>query len=566
MRSATPNELLERACRALGVHGGLSRAWIGLREEEDQIRIGAAASWGDDDGFVEQLEMQGTSSSREDGPGARALRRGRPFISNDVTKTFARAVWREKAEARGLLAAAAFPMRKDGQIVGVLGVFADTPGFFRDREIDLLGEAAIDISFALEHLEQQAKRRRAEELADSERRFSNMMIESMPGIMYFYDQEGRFLRWNRNFEEVSGYAGDEIARMSPLDFFAPDHHDLLTERIGEVFTRGRSAVEAPFQTKSGAAIPYFFTGQRIEHRGRLCLVGVGIDISQRTAAETALRELAATLELRVAERTEELKRALVRAEAADRLKSAFLATMSHELRTPLNSIIGFTGILLQGLAGPLNEEQGRQLGMVRASARHLLALINDVLDLSKIEAGQLQIRSEPFDLRAAIDQSVATIRPIAEAKSLSIDVTVDDAVGEMEGDRRRVEQVLLNLLTNATKFTDRGGVRLTADLVERDGSGPCARLVVADTGIGMAAADLATLFQPFRQIDTGLSRQHEGTGLGLAICRRLIGLMGGAIEVESEPGAGSVFTVTLPLRGAGEALPERQEAEESSSA
>ncbi|HLV21363.1 MAG TPA: ATP-binding protein [Polyangiaceae bacterium] len=268
---------------------------------------------------------------------------------------------------------------------------------------------------------------------------------------------------------------------------------------------------------------------------------LSIDIGKRKRAETALRELNESLERKVRERTLDLETAKKRAEAADHLKSAFLATMSHELRTPLNSIIGFTGIISQGLAGPLTDEQAKQLGMVMNSARHLLDLINDVLDISKIEAGQLEVRPAAFDLRASIDRVTTMVAPLAAQKGLRLKVLVPDTLGSMHSDRRRVEQILLNLLNNAVKFTDSGEVSLSVELENGD-----ARIRVADTGIGMQREHLSELFQPFRQLDTGLQRQHEGTGLGLAICQRLTALLGGAIAVESEWGRGSVFSVTLP--------------------
>ena len=266
------------------------------------------------------------------------------------------------------------------------------------------------------------------------------------------------------------------------------------------------------------------------------IVGVVEDVTEERAAAEALLD------------------AKQRAESADRLKSAFLATMSHELRTPLNSIIGFTGIVLQGLAGPLNEEQSKQLGMVRDSARHLLALINDVLDISKIEAGELVVGSEPFDLQRSIDKVAGIVRPLAEKKGLALRVEVEPGIGQMTSDARRVEQVLLNLLGNAIKFSEAGSVTLRAEVVDgfrldaQHLPVEAVRLVVADTGIGIKPGDMDLLFTPFRQIDSTLSRQHEGTGLGLAICRRLATLMGGRIEARSEWGKGSVFTVTLPLQ------------------
>ncbi|MCX6030692.1 MAG: GAF domain-containing protein [Chloroflexi bacterium] len=229
------------------------------------------------------------------------------------------------------------------------------------------------------------------------------------------------------------------------------------------------------------------------------------------------------------------------AQAADQLKSALLASMSHELRTPLNSIIGFTGILLQGLVGPLNDEQKKQLGMVMNSARHLLALINDVLDISKIEAGELKLTSEPFDMRQAIQRAVQTVTPLADKKGLRLIVAVSPEVDRIVGDQRRVEQILINLANNAIKFTDAGEVRIRSEIVD-------GKLVtqVTDTGIGIRPEDIGKLFKPFRQIDSGVARRHEGTGLGLSICDHLVNMMGGRIWVESQWGVGSTFAFALP--------------------
>ncbi len=263
-------------------------------------------------------------------------------------------------------------------------------------------------------------------------------------------------------------------------------------------------------------------------------------IAQVQKREEALQEAHRLLEDRVKERTADLAVAKEAAEAADRLKSAFLATMSHELRTPLNSIIGFTGILLQELPGPLNAEQRKQMEMVSGSAEHLLALINDVLDISKIEAGQMTINAEDFDPREALRKAVLATRPLAEKKGLALEEYFEGE-GLVRGDRRRFEQILLNLLGNAIKFTERGRVSVSCAV-----GGSAIIIKVADTGIGIRQEDIGKIFKPFRQIDTGTGRQFEGTGLGLSICKKFTELMGGTISVESEYGRGSVFTVRLP--------------------
>jgi PAS domain S-box-containing protein len=255
----------------------------------------------------------------------------------------------------------------------------------------------------------------------------------------------------------------------------------------------------------------------------------------------------------------ELKIAKENAECADRLKSAFLATMSHELRTPLNSIIGFTGIMLQGLSGPLNDEQVKQLSMVKNSGRHLLNLINDVLDISKIEAGQLEIITQPFSMRQAVESAVQVVAPLVGKKTQALFVEIAPSVDRMVSDQRRVEQILINLLNNAVKFTPESGeIRLTAKHVTdsehlpahtgRHPTGNFIEISVSDTGIGIKPEDQDILFRPFHQIDTGLTRQYEGTGLGLSICKRLVEMLGGEIRAKSDgQGKGSMFTFMLPL-------------------
>jgi signal transduction histidine kinase len=268
------------------------------------------------------------------------------------------------------------------------------------------------------------------------------------------------------------------------------------------------------------------------------------EANERLRAEQALREAHSELEIRVMLRTTQLAEARDRAEAADRLKSAFLATMSHELRTPLNSILGFTGILLQGLVGPLNPEQQKQLGMVQNSARHLLSLINDVLDISKIEAGQVELSLTQVPVPEIVSRVVELLKPFATRKNLSLTSSIDPSVGQVTSDARRLEQILINLLNNGIKFTEHGGVRIHARQTPEH-----LVLEVADTGIGIPGDQLDRLFRPFQQLDTGLARHHEGTGLGLAICSGLARLLHGTIQVQSQPGTGSTFTLLLPPHG-----------------
>jgi len=278
-------------------------------------------------------------------------------------------------------------------------------------------------------------------------------------------------------------------------------------------------------------------------------------------------QLVDSLEETVQQRTVELEAEKNRAEAANRAKSAFLANMSHELRTPLNSIIGFGDALQRGLAGEVNQEQKEYISDILEGGTHLLALINDILDLSKIEADKVELRYEETEVAEMIDHSLVMVRQKAMKHHISLNVEVPENLPVIEADERRMRQVVANLLSNAVKFTPDGGrvtvsARLVAGAVEEDG--PWLEIAVADTGPGIPHDEQSQLFTPFVQLESGYTKAHEGTGLGLALCQQIVTLHGGRITVQSEPGQGSVFTCLIPGRrpavpatspGSGKTLP-----------
>lgn len=234
-----------------------------------------------------------------------------------------------------------------------------------------------------------------------------------------------------------------------------------------------------------------------------------------------------------------------RALAATQAKSQFLATMSHELRTPMNAIIGFSEVLLDPEM-PVDEGTRKQfLENILNAGRHLLSLINDILDLSKVEAGKMELHPEDFDIAACLEGIYSVVRPLAQKKNQTLELVVRDGVGLAYHDASRFKQALFNLLSNAIKFTPEGGRVSTSVQATPDG---WLSLAVTDTGIGIREEDLPTLFEEFKQIDSGYARQQQGTGLGLALVKRMVNLMGGEVQVQSKPGQGSTFTVRIPLR------------------
>jgi PAS domain S-box-containing protein len=242
---------------------------------------------------------------------------------------------------------------------------------------------------------------------------------------------------------------------------------------------------------------------------------------------------------------EELVAAVDASEDASRAKSAFLANMSHELRTPLNAVIGYSEMLQEELSARGLAELLGDLDKIHASGKHLLRLINDILDVSKIEAGKMELITEVLDVKDLVNDVSSTVAPLAEEAGNALQVRCQGELGTMRADATRVRQVLLNLLSNASKFTERGRITLTVDRAAINGA-PWLRFRVADTGIGMTPDQLGKLFKPFTQADASTTRRYGGTGLGLVISRQLCQMMGGEVLVESEPGRGSTFTIVLP--------------------
>lgn len=376
------------------------------------------------------------------------------------------------------------------------------------------------------------KRRETEAGLRAERDFSDAVVDSLPGAFYLYTKEGRFLRWNHNFERVTGYEAGEIARMHPLDFFTDEEKPLLRERISEVFAKGVSEAEAGFRSKDGRITPYFFTGMTVEFRGEACLAGVGIDITERLRAEDRVRELNTELESRVATRTAELQ-------AKNRELETFTYSVSHDLKAPLRGIDGYSRLLQEDYGDKFDEEGRRFLASVRQASQQMGQLIDDLLAYSQLERRAMTLA--PVKPQAVIDALPVGFREELAARGAEFSVDLPDQ--EVNADINGLSQILRNLLDNALKFT-RGSTPPRIEVGGRVEQGKYL-LWVRDNGIGFEMKFVDRIFDIFQRLHR--AENYPGTGVGLAIVRKAVERMGGRAWAEGELGRGAVFFVELPL-------------------
>ena len=411
---------------------------------------------------------------------------------------------------------------------------------------DRVVERTIDLDTLNKQLTiELAERKQAEKkLMESESKYRTL-LENLPQKIFFKNKDLEFVSCNDVFARELNIQSSDIKGKTDYDFFSKEQAEQYRKDDFKFLAEKKPLETEICEVRDGqiywtqvVKIPVKDDANEI-----IGVQGIFWDITDRKLSELELEKHRKHLETLVQERTAELEIAKERAESADQLKSAFLATMSHELRTPLNSIIGFTGMLLQELPGPLNEEQKKQLRMTQKSGRHLLSLINDILDLSKIEAGQLNLSTDHFSISETIQSVIDLSKPLAQSKNLELTATIAPGIPEVVSDQFRVKQVIINLVNNALKFTETGSVNVEACLKEQ-----AIQVKVTDTGLGIEPDLIKTLFRPFIQIDSGVARKHEGTGLGLSISKKLMTMLGGSISVESEPGKGSTFAIELPLK------------------
>jgi len=384
------------------------------------------------------------------------------------------------------------------------------------------------------------------ELRSAEGKFRGLVEQSLAGV--YIIQGPRFRYVNPWFAKIFGYESPKevVDRVAVIDLVAPEDRQIVADNVRRRESGEIEALHYGFtgQRRDGSKLDVEVFGTAVDYEGRPAVIGIVIDISKRKQAEAELHRHRVHLEELVAIRTADLQLAKEAAETAYRAKSTFLANMSHELRTPMNAIIGLTHILSRRSTDP---EVSDKLAKIDKAAGHLLCLLNDILDLSKIDAERLKLELTSLRLGSIIANIESLVGDKVAARGLQLQLDIDPQLAEARllGDPLRLQQILLNLVDNAVKFTERGGIAIHATTVAETAATLTARLIIVDTGIGIAAEAQERIFSPFEQADGSTTRKHGGTGLGLAIVRKLVRLMNGSLELASTPGEGSTFTLTM---------------------
>nr|WP_321498772.1 PAS domain S-box protein [uncultured Methanolobus sp.] len=373
-------------------------------------------------------------------------------------------------------------------------------------------EMAVDI-----HRERMAQKA----LQESEEKYRTY-VNTSPNPIFVLDFEGNFIDVNPAACDVTGYSKNELLKMSFYDMFPEEERIQRENNFKQLQLKGKMSGEFPYVNKTGVKFYLSIEVLKIPENRFLAICA---DVTERKKTE------------------EKILQAKINAEAANRTKTEFLANMSHELRTPLNSVIGFADVLMSQVAGEINNKQAGYLNNISHSGKHLLNIINEILDISKIESGQMKLYKEDVLLVETYAEIIASLQHIASRKEIELDVSPWPEGEYAYADKAKLKQILYNLVGNAIKFTNEGG----SVIIGTKNDGEFVHISVTDTGIGISPDGLTKLFKPFTQLESFESRTYEGTGLGLALSKEIVELHGGHISAESEVGKGSTFTFALPV-------------------
>jgi len=513
VKESRPNELIQKACDNLTETLGYYNAWIALFDEKQDVKL--AASSGFNGGFEilkEELEHGHYPQCMEE-----ALKKDETIIIDSPSEKCIDCPLNLEYSGRAALCCR---LQHNSVMYGIISVSVPEKYAYLREEHELFEEVAEDIAFALYN-------RKIEQEKSRHERHIHLMTRNMNDIVIETDVYGNYKYISPSHKKILG-KGDELLGLNCVSDIHPDDQNAVMGVFKKIVETGKEGkVEYRYLHPEKGYLWLESIGNTfIKEDGEVSILINTRDITERKKVEDALL------------------RAKILAENSNRTKSQFLANMSHELRTPLNSIIGYSQILSQNLSGNLEEKELRYSSNILNSGEHLLDLINDILDISKVEAGKMDYEPESINLPETIDSVIGLVKPLAMKKSIDTLFINNSDIFEMNADKVKVKQILHNLLSNAIKFTpEKGEVKVYLDNV--DGT---VQISVSDTGIGIPKEKCDDIFDPFKQVKSSLNREYEGTGLGLALVKKYVQMHGGKIWVESEVGVGSTFTFTIPLK------------------
>jgi signal transduction histidine kinase len=445
------------------------------------------------------------------------------FLSNDVSQVLNFVYNPLLPDTRAELA---LPLRKGEQVLGVLDIQCGQTNRFTPEDVSLMQSVANQLAIALDN---------ARLLAETQAAFQEVEYLNRRLMREAWEEFGQEVT-TAGYQFIGG-AGTKIRPVS--DVWLPPMSQAAAQK--QLVKRSLPGNGEP--AKAELAVPLVLRGEVIGVLGIKREETTDWDEEELAAVEAVANQVSLALEN--ARLSQEQEKTIVQLQDVDRIKSEFLTSMSHELRTPLNSIIGFADVLLQGIDGELNEMATNDIQLIYNSGQHLLALINDILDISKIEAGKMELVREAVDVKIAFSDVLAASGSLVKDKPVEIVLEAEETLAPVYADKLRFNQILLNLVSNAAKFTEEGTITIRAEVPDQT---PDKMLIsVIDTGIGIPPDKADTVFDRFHQADSSTTRQYGGTGLGLTICRQLVEMHGGEIGVTSEEGAGSEFYFTIPL-------------------
>lgn len=517
------NELFREICRIAVEEGHFRMAWVGVADAATSV-VKPVAHWGVEEGYLAAIKSSVADEPEGRGPVGSTLREGRHSVCDDTATDPRFVPWRGQALRRNYRSVAGFPLSVRGRTIAVIALYASAPGIFDGENVALLDKLAADVSFALEGMESDRLRQHA---VDELNQFFTLSLD----MLCIAETSGHIHLLNPAWEKTLGFSAAELGSRPMIEFVHPEDHAEALAAVRKLQAGGQiDGLEIRIWSKDHSYKWLICNAIPVPQQG--LIFAAACDISDRKGLEERLRQ-----------QNQALEETNQRVQTANRMKSEFLANMSHELRSPLNGIIGFSELMFDGRLGSVTDRQKDVLGRVLNSGKHLLQLINDVLDLSKVEAGRLEFHPESLTALKLVQEVTGILMGLAASKQIRLETVIEPEVAHIFADPARLKQVLYNYLSNALKFTGEGGMVLVK--LKAEGATHF-RLEVSDTGVGIRPEDLDKLFIEFHQLDSSTSKRYQGTGLGLALTKRIVEAQGGTVGVESTAGQGSTFFAVLP--------------------